>query len=167
LSGRRRKRKRPEKPPIDFVLDECLAMKTDSVVFDAVANADEATATLLVDHFERRILSKDYEWIPRVAARGWVVLTQDENILRRRPEVDAWIASAAAVCVVKDAELTAEEAAELLQEVVPKIIRKIRKFDRSRAFIVVITNSGNIYVKYGRQGYPKNRTIDKFKWRNP
>jgi predicted nuclease of predicted toxin-antitoxin system len=47
------------------------------------------------DHFAQE--APDEEWIPEVAARGWVILTKDKNIRRRAGEREALVTSQARI----------------------------------------------------------------------
>ena len=50
------------------------------------------------DHFEPD--AHDVDWLPEVAARGWVVLSNDQKILRRPLEREAVRRSGAALLVL-------------------------------------------------------------------
>ena len=73
-----------------FYVDRCLG-KT-------VANSLRAAGALIEihdDHFAQDSL--DDTWIPRIAARGWVILTKDKNIRRGRGEREAVLTASARV----------------------------------------------------------------------
>lgn len=61
------------------------------------------------DHFAQR--TPDAEWLPVVAERGWVVLTNDRKIRSRMLEVRAVMTSSARVLALVGGSLTAAEHA--------------------------------------------------------
>ena len=65
-----------------FYIDVCLG----KTVADALKAAG-ATVEIHLDNFAQDV--EDTTWIPRVAARGWVILTKDKNIRRRHGEREA------------------------------------------------------------------------------
>lgn len=61
------------------------------------------------DHFEQR--TPDAEWLPHVAAKGWIVLTNDRKIRSRALEVHAVMTSGARVLALIGGSLPAAELA--------------------------------------------------------
>jgi PIN like domain len=61
------------------------------------------------DHFEQR--TPDAEWLPRVAEKGWIVLTNDRKIRSRALEVQAVMTSSARVLALIGGSLPAAELA--------------------------------------------------------
>ena len=87
-----------------------------------------------IDHFEQDAL--DEEWLPEVAARGWVIVTGDKRLLRRPLEVAAIRASKARVLVLVGNDARAIELAtnfvntldrirEVLEEMDPPAVAKV------------------------------------------
>ena len=71
------------------------------------------------DHF--RPDAEDVDWLPEVARRGWIVLSNDQNILRRPLEREAVRSSGAAVLVLIGGQATATQLARNFLNTLPKI----------------------------------------------
>lgn len=66
--------------PLCYFVDHNLGRE---VVAQAI-NTAGYHAEVHTDHFEQQ--AADVDWIPDVAARGWVILTKDRKILKRPHE---------------------------------------------------------------------------------
>lgn len=73
-----------------FYVDICLGKKVAEAL-----RAAGATVEIHSDNFAQDV--EDTTWIPRVAARGWVILTKDKNIRRRHGERESAICSQACI----------------------------------------------------------------------
>lgn len=71
------------------------------------------------DHFEPD--AADVDWLPEVAARGWIVLSNDQRIMRRPLEREAVRASGAALLVLVGGGLPTDELARNFLNTLPKI----------------------------------------------
>jgi hypothetical protein len=67
-------------PSLVYFVDRCLGR---DVVPQAIVDAG-FQVEIMNNHFDHK--TKDHEWIPEVAAKGWVIVTKDKKILRRPPE---------------------------------------------------------------------------------
>src|SRR5205823_7286351 len=89
-----------------FYVDRCLGK--------AVANALRAAGAdvqIHDDHFAQAALDED--WIPRVADQGWVILTKDKNIRRRRGEREAVLTANARVFTLSSGNMRGADMAAL------------------------------------------------------
>ncbi|MBL8754892.1 MAG: hypothetical protein JNK15_16425 [Planctomycetes bacterium] len=83
---------RPLPDPVLF-LDECLGT-TD---VPTALRAQGVRVELLHEHFDTA--TQDPEWLASVGSRGWVVLTKDQRIRRRRVEIQALLSARVAAFV--------------------------------------------------------------------
>ena len=89
-----------------FYVDRCLGK--------AVANALRAAGAdvrIHDDHFAQA--APDEDWIPRVADQGWVILTKDKNIRRRRGEREAVLTANARVFTLSSGNMRGADMAAL------------------------------------------------------
>lgn len=63
-----------------------------------------------IDHFEPDALDPD--WIPSVASNGWVILTNDQRMLRKQVEREAIRSSGARVIILVGGHSSAANAAQ-------------------------------------------------------
>lgn len=89
-----------------FYVDRCLGKAVANALRAAGANVEVHD-----DHFAQAALDED--WIPQVAARGWVILTKDKNIRRRAEEREAVLLSSARVITLSSGNMRGEEMAAL------------------------------------------------------
>jgi hypothetical protein len=73
-----------------------------------------ARVEVLTRHFKPA--TPDVDWIPRVAAKGWVIVTKDRNIMRNRLEREAVLRARAAYVCVAAKGLRGEEIAQLVSK---------------------------------------------------
>jgi hypothetical protein len=71
------------------------------------------------DHFPPA--SRDVEWLQRVAARGWIVLSADRDILRDRFELAAVMTSQAAMLCLLGGDAKTSDLARNFVNTYPKI----------------------------------------------
>lgn len=76
-----------------------------------------------IDHFAPA--APDLEWIPRVAARGWVLITKDEHIRRNPLERDAYERAALRGFVVTAKDMTGDALGDLLTGALPGMVRRV------------------------------------------
>ena len=72
-----------------------------------------------VDHFAPD--APDEQWLPTVAARGWIILSADQNILRTPLERDAVMNSGAALFILIGGNAPAAELAANFINTLPRI----------------------------------------------
>jgi hypothetical protein len=89
-----------------FYVDICLG----KTVAEALKAAG-ATVEIHADNFAQDV--EDTTWIPRVAARGWVILTKDKNIRRRHGEREATLLSQARMFTLSSGGMRGVVMAEL------------------------------------------------------
>lgn len=90
-----------------FYVDRCLGGKA---IVNALRTAG-ATVEAHDDHFAQA--AEDVEWIPVVAANGWVILTKDKNIRRNRGEREALLLSHARVFTLTSGNMRGADMAAL------------------------------------------------------
>lgn len=76
-----------------------------------------------LDHFAGDM--PDVEWIPRVAANHWVLITKDQNIRRNPLEVATYRASKLRGFVATGKDMSAQELGELLARCLPGMVRRV------------------------------------------
>jgi predicted nuclease of predicted toxin-antitoxin system len=96
-------------PPPTFFIDRCLGKRVARALRDAGISVE-----IHDDHFPQK--HKDVDWIPEVTDRGWVIMTKDKNIRRKREELEALRAAGARVFALTSGNITAEDMVELLLE---------------------------------------------------
>jgi PIN domain-containing protein len=83
----------------------------------------------------------DIDFLPRIAAEGWILLTKDKNIRRRPIEVETILNSEVRAFVLTASNLRSDEMAALLI----RARRKIERICQQRGpFIFNITSMGNV-----------------------
>ena len=68
---------------------------------------------------------QDHIWLPKVAAKGWVILTKDKDIRHRKLELDAVLANDATMLTFGKGDYSAQEMAQAFREALPKIKRTV------------------------------------------
>lgn len=126
---------RPLPEPVLF-LDECLG-RTD--VPDAL-RAKGICVELLHEHFD--LATPDTAWLTEVGRRGWVVLTKDERIRRRRIEMDALLAANVAAFVLTSGNLTGAGMALAFASAWPRIQKTVR--DYASPFVAAVDAGGHV-----------------------
>lgn len=64
----------------------------------------------------------DGVWLDKCGKNGWIVLTRDKHIRRRRLEKEALRASGVAAFAITSGEATAEETANTIQRLLQKFV---------------------------------------------
>lgn len=134
-----------ELPNYTYYLDECLGG-------DTIANI-LITAGLTIEphhkHFTRG--TKDEDWLPIIGKRGWILLTQDKGIRRRRVEILAIRENNVCAFVVAAKGLQGKEIGELIAGSITKIERILKK---NHPPIVATILKGSVVQL--QEGTPKN-----------
>jgi len=102
-----------------------------------------------VDHFEPD--AADEVWLPEVAARGWVILSNDQNIMRRPLEREAVRVSEATLLVLVGGHARADQLARNFLNTLPRI-REFLHEHRPPLIAKVYRPSPVSYVEQGRAG---------------
>ena len=121
-------------PELVLFLDECLG-STD--VPDALRSRG-IRVELLRDHFD--LATRDTDWLAEVGRRGWVVLTKDQRIRRRRVEFNALLAANVAAFVLTSGNLTGAATGHAFVQAWPKIQKHVRDF--SLPFVAAVDARG-------------------------
>jgi hypothetical protein len=95
---------------------------------------------LLHAHFD--LATPDTEWLTEVGRRGWVVLTKDERIRRRRIEMDALLAANVAAFVLTSGNLTGAGMAAAFTKAWPRIQKTVRDF--ALPFVAAVDAGGRV-----------------------
>src|SRR5262249_21706849 len=92
------------------------------------------------DYFD--IDTDDVNWLPVVAANGWLILTKDANIKRNALERTALQRSGGRMFVLVSGNLTGQEAAEIFVSA----LQAMRDFAAKRAggFIAKVLRDGSV-----------------------
>lgn len=84
----------------------------------------------------------DTEWLPKVGARGWILITKDKNIRKRQIELRALREAAVKVFVLTAANVNGEDQARILKEALPAMLRLLKR--RSARFVARVTAESNV-----------------------
>lgn len=125
-------------PEVVYFVDRCLGRE---VVPKGLREAG-LRVEIHDDHFPAN--AKDTDWLPVVAARGWVVLTKDEHIRRRPLEREALLAAGARAFVLTARRLRGGDMANAFVRARRRMEALLR--DRPEAFIAGVTRHGGVSV---------------------
>ncbi len=129
-----------EEPSPVLYLDRALGRHTVAVALRAAG----LTVEIHDDHFPQD--AKDVDWLPAVAAKGWVVLTKDAAVARRPMERDAVETAGARVFAFSNANVPASAVAAGFLVAWPKMLALI---DGSAGpFIAVVHRDGRVEVRF-------------------
>jgi predicted nuclease of predicted toxin-antitoxin system len=126
--------KQPE-PPV-FFLDRSLGKKT---IADALRAAG-ADVRIHDDLFSQD--ARDEEWLPKVGAMGWCVLTKDSHIKHRLVERTALMEAGVRAFVLVSGNLTGAEMAQIFVKALPRMRRFAAK--HSPPFIAKVFRDSSI-----------------------
>lgn len=126
---------RPLPEPVLF-LDECLG----STEVPAALRALGIQVELLHEHFESA--TADSDWLADVGRRGWIVLTKDQRIRRRRVEIEALLAARVAAFVLTSGSLTGAATATAFATAWPRIRKLLR--DYAPPFVAAVDAAGKV-----------------------
>ena len=105
--------------PLPFFLDRQIGKY---VVANALRKAG-AIVEVHDDHFPQE--TEDLVWIPAVAARGWVLITRDQNIRYNALERAAYRSARLRGFIVTGKGMGGAEFAELMVACLPRMTRKV------------------------------------------
>jgi hypothetical protein len=135
--------------PSDYVfyLDECLGgNKVQSKLREA-----GITLELYSTHFPRG--TQDEVWLPVVGQKGWILLTQDKGIKRRKNELMALRQHGVRAFIITAKGLRGEEIGDLIVNVMAKILRILKK--THPPLIATINQNSVVELKEGQLRYNK------------
>jgi hypothetical protein len=126
---------RPLPEPVLF-LDECLG----STDVPHALRTKGIRVELLHEHFDPA--TPDTIWLAEVGKRGWVVLTKDQRIRRRRVELEALLAANVAAFVLTSGNLTGAATATAFASAWPRIQKLVR--DYTLPFVAAVDVKGGV-----------------------
>jgi hypothetical protein len=99
------------------------------------------------DHFAPD--AADEAWIPAIASRGWIIVTRDFAIQRRRTEREAWTAASATVVMLRGEKLSAADMSKMLlaAHANGRLDNYIAK--RTAPMIIYLKPDGQLLVHFG------------------
>lgn len=118
-----------------FFSDENLGRR----VFPDLLRAEGISLKVHLDHFEQG--TPDDQWVPAVAARGWVLLTLDARLRYNRLEQDAIREHGLAVFVLVSGKSHEEKATNFLRAL-PRIRRLLLR--QAPPFIAKVLANGEV-----------------------
>ncbi len=86
----------------------------------------------------------DEEWIPEVGRRNWVILTKDNMILHRAPELLAILKGGARLYTLVKGNMNAEQMADIFIKAASKIEKSIGY--QEPPYIAKIHSMGNVEI---------------------
>ena len=96
---------------------------------------------IYADHFKPG--TPDECWIPKVAQRGWIILTKDHRLRHRRPVLKVMKGTEARVIVLKkSADLSGDEMAAIYMKALPAIYRAAKRVEPP--FIAKVGKDGKV-----------------------
>ncbi|MBN8554091.1 MAG: hypothetical protein J0L93_01480 [Deltaproteobacteria bacterium] len=128
-----------------FYLDECLGGKK---VYEILKNAG-LNVESYDSHFPRG--TADEDWLPVIGQRGWILLTQDDKIRRRKNERNALRRNRVCAFIVTAGGLRGEEIGKLIVGTLPKIFRILK--NTKPPLIATINRHTVVELKEGARRY--------------
>ncbi len=129
-----------EQPPLVLYLDRALGRHTVAVALRTAG----LTVEIHDDHFDQD--ARDVDWLPAVAAKGWVILTKDAAVARRPLERDAIDIAGARVFAFSNANVPGSAVASGFLIAWPKMLALIKS--RAGPFIAVVHKDGRVEVRF-------------------
>jgi len=143
MEGRRKKSrkrcaansdKQPDEPV--FFSDEGLG---DNIVPGILSRAGFSVEKF-IDHFPKG--TQDTVWLTEVGKRGWVVLSKDKMIRKRRLEREALLNANVAAFILTSANLTGEEMGRIFVRARSRMLEFLCKYPRP--FMAAVTRDGKV-----------------------
>jgi len=106
--------------PLELFVDRCLGR---NILPEALRKLPNLTVHVHDDLFAPDEL--DHVWLPKVAAKGWVILTKDKDIRHRKLELDAVLKNEAYMLTFGQGDYSGQEMAEAFRLALPKIKRSV------------------------------------------
>jgi predicted nuclease of predicted toxin-antitoxin system len=149
MGGRKKKSKKPSaassrstvEPPerFEFFVDECVAPRHVSEVLREAGHIAHVQGP---QTFGTGTL--DVDWLPKVGARGWILITKDKNIRKRELELRALKQSRVRAFVLTAGGLKGEDQARIIKEALPAMLRLLRR--RAASFVARITAESSVEI---------------------
>jgi hypothetical protein len=101
----------------------------------------------------------DRTWLPEVSQRGWIILTKDKGIRYNELEISAVIANKGREFFFCSGNWSGDKMGEILSNAIPKMMRLAKK--TAAPFIASISQSGEVYLRYDKEGsiYARKRNL--------
>lgn len=93
--------------------------------------------------------AKDEEWLLEVGAKGWIVLSKDDQIRYHAVEKQALLAAGVAAFFLSKGDLKGEEMAKIFIEAMPRIKRTLKK--HKKPFIARVARNGDVSILAGNK----------------
>lgn len=132
-----------------YYLDECLG---GNKVADILRNAG-LSVELHSSHFERG--TADETWLPFVGDKGWILLTQDKAIKRRKNEIEVLRRHKVCAFIIAAKGLRGEQIGDLIVSVLPKVERILKRV--SPPLIAAINRNQVVELKEGQSKFSVKR----------
>ena len=124
--------------PYEFFIDECVAARPVA----AMLLAHGHPAHVQYDTFGSG--TPDLEWLPKVGARGWILITKDKQIRKREIELHALRQARVRAFVLTAAGLTGDEQARVLERALPAMLRLLRR--QAATFVARVTAGSHVEI---------------------
>jgi hypothetical protein len=109
--------------PLELFVDRCLGK---NILPEALRKLPNLVVHIHDDYFAPD--EEDQVWLPKVARKGWVILTKDKDIRHRKLELDAVLNNEAYMLTFGTGDYSAQEMAEAFRLALPKIKRAVAGF---------------------------------------
>jgi hypothetical protein len=86
--------------------------------------------------------TQDVDWLPQVGARGWILITKDQNIRKREIELRALKQAGVRAFVLTAGGMKGEDQARVISEALPAMLRLLRR--RAANFVARITAESSV-----------------------
>jgi hypothetical protein len=122
---------------IVFFVDQCLA---GTAIPQALTNSSGYPSQRHVDNFDIR--AKDEFWLPKVGARGWILVTKDWRIQQRPILREAIMNANVRAFVFREQRLSLGVMVAILNLAMPKMLNAINRYEAP--FIFAVEMNGEI-----------------------
>lgn len=128
---------RPDAPPILFI-DRCAWSRR-------LGEALIAAGIPFIAHHQRFAPAcPDEEWMQVAGTEGWIVVTRDQAIRRKPNELKAFRAAKLIMFALASGNASAEDTAQLLVRLYPKMMGKVRVTQPPAMFSVTLAGGINL-----------------------
>jgi len=133
-----------EKRPLNpiFYLDENLGGNK----ITSILRAAGISIVVYKEHFEPG--TADETWLPTIGKNGWVLLTQDSRIRRRKNEIQALRDYDVRAFVISAKGLMGQQIGELILSSMPKMLRILK--NTKPPFVALVNRDSVITLKEGQ-----------------
>jgi hypothetical protein len=101
---------------------------------------------------------EDVDWLPKVGARGWLVLTKDKAIRRNELEINALMTAGVGAFILSAGGLSGPSMGAVFVKALTKMLRIAAT--RTRPFVAAVTAAGDVNILRGgerRGGIKRDR----------